>query len=295
MAIDIQQFSDQLAEAVAKAGTSTFSVDARGRVPATGVVWSADGYILTADHVVQRDEDIAVIDPSGGRHSAKLTGRDPHSDLALLKVEASGLPVPVWSEGTRVGQLVLALGRPEDLQASLSSIVAQGGPIRGAYRYLEAYLQTDVTMFPGFSGGPLIDVQGRVIGINSSALARGASLAVPVSAAAKVVEALKTHGRIQRGYIGVSTQPVKLSEALAGQLGQASGLMVIGTEAGGPADQAGLLQGDVLVTLAAQPVTDVDALQAGLGPDRVGQAVPVRVIRGGILVEVSLTVGVRPA
>jgi S1-C subfamily serine protease len=295
MAIEIQQFSDQLADAVAAAGASTFTVDARGRVPATGVVWSADGYILTADHAVQRDDDISVVDPSGARHGAKLVGRDPHSDLALLKVEAGNLPMPTWGGATRVGQLVLALGRPEDLQASLSTIVAQGGPIKGPYRHLEAYLQTDVTMFPGFSGGPLIDVQGRVIGLNSSALARGASLAVPVSAATKVVEALKAHGRIQRGYIGVSTQPVKLNEAIAAQLGQASGLMVIGTEQGGPADQAGILQGDVLVTFAGQPITDIDTLQAGLGPDSVGKAVPARLVRGGSLTDLTLTVGVRPA
>jgi S1-C subfamily serine protease len=295
MAIDIQQFSDQLADAVTRVGASTFSVDARGRVPATGVVWSTDGYILTADHVVQRDDDIVVIDPSGARHSAKLVGRDPHSDLALLKVEVGELPVPVWAETTRVGQLVLALGRPDDLQASLSSIVSQGGPIKGPYRHLDAYVQTDVTMFPGFSGGPLVDVQGRLIGINSSALARGASLAVPVSAAARIVAALKTHGRIQRGFIGVSTQPVKLNETVAAQLGQASGLMVIGTESGGPADQAGLLQGDVLVSFAGQAITDIDALQAGLGPDSVGQALPARIVRGGAVTELKITVGVRPA
>ncbi len=290
----LQDYSDALAAAVERAGRSTVSVDARGRLPATGVVWSTAGEILTADHVVQRDEDLAVVLADGTRHAARLVGRDPHSDLALLKVEAAGLTVPEFAADYKVGHVALALGRPDDLQASVSHIVSIGGPVRGGFRYLEAYIQTDVTMFPGFSGGPLVDVAGRVIGINSSALARGASLAVPVAAADKVVAALRQYGRVQRGYLGVSTQPVALAEAVAAQAGQSSGLMIITVEADGPAAKAGVLQGDVLIGLGRQPIKDVDGLHAALGPDTVGQAVAVRIVRGGQLQTITVTVVARP-
>lgn len=290
--MNLQDFSDALAAAVETAGKSTVTVDARGRLPATGVVWSADGEIITADHVVQRDENINVTLPDGTAHTAKLLGRDPSSDLALLKIDASGLTVPTWAEA-KVGHLVLALGRADDLQAALSNVVSVGGPVKGGFRHLEAYIQTDVTMFPGFSGGPLVDASGRVVGINSSALARGASVAVPVANVRKVADALRQHGRIKRGYLGVSTQPVPLAEAVAAQAGQNSGLMVIGVEKDSPAEKGGLLQGDVLIGLAGERLTNVENLHLALAPSTVGQPVAVRLVRGGQVVELKVTVGER--
>lgn len=290
--MNLQDFSDVLAAAVETAGKSTVTVDARGRLPATGVVWSADGEIITADHVVQRDENINITLPDGTTHTAKLVGRDPSSDLALLKIEASGLTVPAWAD-VKVGHLVLALGRADDLQAALSNVVSLGGPVKGGFRHLEAYIQTDVTMFPGFSGGPLVDASGRVVGINSSALARGASVAVPVAAVRKVADALRQHGRIKRGYLGVSTQPVPLAETVAAQAGQNSGLMVIGVEKDSPAEKGGLLQGDVLIGLGGERLTNVENLHLALGPSTVGQPVAVRLVRGGQVVELKLTVGER--
>jgi S1-C subfamily serine protease len=290
--MNLQDFSDALAAAVETAGKSTVTVDARGRLPATGVVWSADGEIITADHVVQRDENINVTLPDGTAHTAKLVGRDPSSDLALLKIDTSGLTVPTWAEA-KVGHLVLALGRADDLQAALSNVVSVGGPVKGGFRHLEAYIQTDVTMFPGFSGGPLVDASGRVVGINSSALARGASVAVPVANVRKVADALRQHGRIKRGYLGVSTQPVPLAEAVATPAGQNSGLMVIGVEKDSPAEKGGLLQGDVLIGLGGERLTNVENLHLALGPNTVGQPVTVRLVRGGQVVELKVTVGER--
>jgi S1-C subfamily serine protease len=290
---DIQQYSDSLAAAVEKAAKAIVSVDARGRLPATGIIWSADGEILTADHVVQRDENIQVTLADGRTLAATLVGRDPGSDLALLKVDASGLPVPELSENLKVGHLVFAVGRPEDVQATLGSVVALGGPVRGRHRSFAAYIQTDVTMYPGFSGGPLIDASGRVAGLNSSALARGASLAIPVAVLRDVAEALRRDGRVKRGYLGVSTQPVALAEEVAAQLGQATGLMVIGAEKDSPAAKGGLMQGDVIVGLGGRPVADIDDLQAALGPETVDQATAVKVVRGGEVKEVRVTVGVR--
>ncbi|MGQ0601718.1 MAG: S1C family serine protease [Anaerolineales bacterium] len=290
--MNLQEFSDGLAAAVETAGRSTVTVDARGRIPATGIVWSADGEILTADHVVQRDDNLNVTLADGSTHSAKLLGRDASSDLALLKIEKTGLAVPTFAEA-KVGHLVIALGRPEDLQAAVSNVVSAGGPVKGQFRHLEAYIQTDVTMFPGFSGGPLVDASGRVVGINSSALARGASVAVPVAAARKVADALRQHGHIKRGYLGVSTQPVALPEAVAAQAGQQSGLMVIGVEKDSPAEKSGLLQGDVIIGIGGQPVAGIEALQAALGPSTVGQTVSVRIVRGGQVTESKVTVGER--
>jgi S1-C subfamily serine protease len=291
--MDAQQYSDSLAAAVETAARSTVTVDARGRLPATGIVWSADGEILTADHVVQRDDNIQVTLADGRTLAASVVGRDPGSDLALLKVEASGLPVPEFVESLKVGHLVFAVGRPQEVQATLGSVVALGGPVRGRRRSFAAYVQSDVTMYPGFSGGPLIDASGRVAGLNSSALARGASLAIPVAVLRDVAEALRRDGRVKRGYLGVSTQPVALAEAVAAQLGQATGLMVIGAEKDSPAAQGGLMQGDVIVGLGGQVVADIDDLQAALGPETVGQATGVKVVRGGEVRELTVTVGVR--
>ncbi|MCC7361359.1 MAG: trypsin-like peptidase domain-containing protein [Anaerolineales bacterium] len=291
--MDAQQFSDSLAAAVERAAHSVVTVDARGRLPASGLVWSADGEILTADHVVQRDENITITLADGSAHSARVAGRDPASDLALLKVEASGLALPAFTESMKVGHLVFAVGRPSDVQATLGSVVALGGPVRGRHRSFAAYIQSDVTMYPGFSGGPLVDAGGRVAGLNSSALARGASLAIPVAVLRTVADALRRDGRVKRGFLGVSTQPVALAESVAAQLGQPTGLMVIGTEQAGPADQGGLLQGDVIVALAGQAIVEIDDLQAALGPETVGQAAVVKIVRGGEVRELTVTIGVR--
>jgi len=291
---ELQKFSDGFAAAVEKAGLSTVSVDARRHVPASGIVWSAGGEILTAAHVLQRDDHIGITLPGGKTAEAKLLGRDDASDLALLKVDATGLTVPeLVEDGVKVGHLVLAVGRPDDVQATLGSVVAVGGAVRGRRRYISAYIQPDVTMYPGFSGGPLVDLSGRVLGLNSSALVRGASLTIPVPAARGVADALRRDGRVQRGFLGVSTQPVELNDTLADQLKQGTGLMIIGVEKGSPAEKGSLLQGDVLVDLNGQAITDIYDLQGALGPETVGKSISAKVIRGGEVKELRVTPAVR--
>jgi S1-C subfamily serine protease len=293
MANELQAYSDQMAAAVEKAGRSIVSVDARNHVPGSGIVWSADGEILTADHIVQRDENINVTLPDGTTHTATIIGRDPGSDLVLLKVDASGLTPAEWNESAKVGNLAFAVGRPGDLQASLGIVSAVGGPVRGRRRQIEAYIQTDVIMYPGFSGGPLVDASGRLLGLNSSALGRDASIALPYSAVKPVVEALKVHGHVKRGFLGVHTQPVRLAAALSESLKQETGLMVIGTEADGPAAAGGLMQGDVLVGLGDTTISEIDDLQSALGPGTVGKILKAKIVRGGEVKELSLTVGER--
>jgi S1-C subfamily serine protease len=293
MANALQTYSDEMAAAVEKAGRSVVSVDARNHVPGSGIVWSADGDILTADHLLQRDENINITLADGSTHTATIVGRDPGSDLALLKINASSLTPAEWNDGARVGHLVFALGRPDELQASVGIVSAVGGPVHGRRRQIEAYIQTDVIMYPGFSGGPLVDASGRVLGLNSSALGRDASIALPVSAVKPVVEALKSQGRVKRGFLGVHTQPVNLAPGLASSLKHETGLMIIGTEADGPAAKAGLMQGDVLVGLGDRSVREIDDLQAALGPGSVGKTLTVKLIRGGEVKEMSVTVGER--
>mgnify|MGYP001606506307 CR=1 FL=1 len=293
MATESQKLSDSLAAAVEKAAQSVVSVDARHHVPASGVVWSAEGEILTADHVIQNDDHILVSLPDGKTHKAALLGRDPGSDLALLKIELKGLSLPEFSDDVKVGHLVFAVGRPDSVQAALGNVVAVGGPVHGRRRHFDAYIQSELTMYPGFSGGPLVDASGRVVGLNSSALARGASLAIPVSVARTIAEALRRDGRVKRGFLGVGTQPVALSDEMAAKVGQRTGLMVIGVEKNSPAAAGGMLQGDVIVSLAEHAIAEIEDLQAALGPDTVGKSVTAKVVRGGELKELKVTVGVR--
>jgi len=273
-------------------------VNARRRFPASGIAYAAD-LILTADHVVERDDDITVMLPDGSEVKASVAGRDPGSDLAVLRLEravaSAAEPAP---QDPRVGQLTLSLGRPtpEGIQASLGIVSAIGGPVRtGRGGLLDRYLCTDATPYPGFSGGPLVDTAGRVIGVNTSGLARGASLAIPVGLAWATAETLAKHGRVRRGYLGVRSQPVSIPASQQKALGrdQTSGLLLVGVEENSPSEAGGLMVGDIIVAIAGQLVTDADQLLASLVGDLVGKPTPVQVLRGGQAMSIQVTIGER--
>jgi S1-C subfamily serine protease len=291
----LPNLSEALAATVEAAGAGVVRVEARRRLPASGIVWSPDGVIITAHHVVEWDENISVGLPDGQTVPGTLVGRDPTTDLAVLRAQATGLTPPAWAEpdDLRVGHLVLALGRPgRTVQATLGIVSALGESWRTpAGGRLDRYLQTDVVMYPGFSGGPLVDAAGGVLGLNTSALLRGISLAVPTLTLRRVVETLLAHGRVRRGYLGVGAQSVRLPAALGERLGQETGVLLVSVESGSPAEQGGLLLGDTIVTLDGQPVRHMDDLLALLSSDRVGAAVPVRVVRGGQVQELTVTIG----
>jgi S1-C subfamily serine protease len=295
MSETLQTFSDALATLVERAGQSLVRVEGRSRLPASGIIYAADGVIVTAHHVVERSEHLRVGLPDGQTVDAVLVGRDPGVDLAVLRVEQQALVPAVWvtADELRVGHLVLATARPgHTVQATLGVISALGGSWRtGMGGEIDRYLQTDVVMYPGFSGGALTTMDGRFAGVNTSALVRGASIAIPARTVARSVEAILKHGRVPRGYLGVSLQPVRLDAALQESLGQQGGLMVMSVEEGGPAAQAGLLQGDVLVALDGVAVQHLEDLQALLTGERVGKSVRVRFIRAGTPQEKSVTVG----
>ncbi|MCL4862760.1 MAG: trypsin-like peptidase domain-containing protein [Caldilineaceae bacterium] len=288
-------FSTALAGLVENAGPSIVRVEARRRLPASGIVYSADGLIVTAQHTVEQDEGITVGLADGSTVAATLVGRDPATDLALLRIEQAGLTPATWVDASelKVGNLVLALGRPgRTVQATLGIVSALGGAWRtGAGGEIDHYLQTDVVMYPGFSGGPLVEASGRVAGVNSSALARGISVSIPAATVKRVVDALAAHGKMPRGYLGVGVQPVRLAGAIHQAVGQETGLILMSVEPGGPAEQAGLVQGDVLVTFGGQPVRDLDELQALLAAHRSGQQAAVQLVRSGQVQSLTVTVG----
>lgn len=292
----LAELSNGLADAVQTAGHSVVRVDARQRVPASGIAWAGD-LVVTAHHVVERDEGIAIGLPDGSQASAALVGRDPSTDLALLRVDGVALTPPTWLDDSelRVGQLALALGRPgRTVQATLGVVSALGDGWRtGAGGQISRYLQTDVVMYAGFSGGPLVDVAGRVAGLNSSALARGVSVSLPTATVRRVVETLLAHGKVRRGYLGVSTQRIRLPGPVAEQVGQETGLLVNQVVEGSPAERGGIFLGDTIVAVAGEPVRHHDDLLARLGGDRVGAAVPFRILRGGQVVDVAVVVGER--
>ena len=291
----LSNLSTALAAAVETAGRGVVRVEGRRRLPASGIIWSVDGVIVTAHHVVEQDEDIEIGFADGSSAKASLVGRDPTTDVAVLRTQANGLTPASWAETSdlRVGHLVLALGRPgEKVMATFGIVSALSEEWRTpAGGKLDYYLQTDVVMYPGFSGGPLVDVAGRALGLNSSALLRGISVTVPASSLRPTVEALLAHGRVRRGYLGVGAQGVRLPASLAAQLNQETGLLLGSVEADSPAERAGLFMGDTIVTLDGQPVRDLDDLLALLSGDRVGKAVPARIVRGGQVVEVSVVIG----
>ncbi len=291
--------SDNLAQAVETAQPWIVRVSARRRIGATGIVWSADGLIVTADHVIDNPDDVKVGLSDGRELQATVIGRDQGTDLALLKIEAGGLPVATFSSDTaRVGHLVLALGRPhgDQAMASLGVVSAVGGTWR-TWRggSIEGVIRSDVTLYPGFSGGPLLSASGEVVGLNTSILARGLAVTIPTPVIQRVAEALSSGTGTKRGYLGVATQPVRIPDGLRTSLGlgQETGLLVLNVESDSPAERAGVLLGDTLVGFGERTLAEITALQDALGPGSAGRTETARLIRAGQLADVEITIGER--
>jgi len=290
------ELSDALADAAEKAGKATVLVNARRRMPASGIAYAPD-LILTADHVVEREEGIKVILADGTEVSARVAGRDAGSDLAVLKLErTAGAIAEATKSPARLGQIALALGRPsaEGIEASLGTVSAMGGPIRtGRGGMLERYLRTDSISYPGFSGGPLVAADGTVLGLNTSGLANGAAVTVPADIAWQIADTLVQHGRIKRGYLGIRSQTVDIPEASQKTLNreQATGLLIVGVESGSPADKGGLIVGDILVGVAGEPILHHDELFTRLDGEVVGKSTPIDLIRGGKPQTLNVVIG----
>lgn len=294
----LETLSDDLASAAERVGGSVVAIHARRRIPSSGVVWSP-GLIVTASHTLQREEDITVTLASGDTVAATLAGRDPATDIAILRFDANATPATIdTGDSLRVGQLVLALGRPGPaITAALGIISALGGEWRTWHGgRIDRFVRLDLSIYDGFSGGPLVDGGGRVLGINSSALSRSAALTIPASTVSRVAEQLKSTGRVRRGYIGIAGQPVRIPDDLVRSLSlsQEVGLMVVGVDDGGPANKAGVLLGDVVIMFDGEAIEDPGELMAALSGDRVGNEVEIDVIRAGQRKKLRVTVGERP-
>jgi S1-C subfamily serine protease len=288
--------SNDLAGAVERTAPAIVTVHARRRLPSTGIHWRP-GVIVTADHTVRAEEDITVTTPDGRALPAVLAGRDPGTDLAVLTVKDAGSATAALGDDAalKIGHLVLALGYGPRVSWG---VIGALGPRWRSWRggEIERLVRLDLTLYPGFSGGPLVDAGGRVVGLNTSGLARDARLTVPATTVTRVADELLRTGHVSRGYLGLGMQPVPLPEPLRRQLGltRETGLIVVTVEPDGPAARAGVLLGDVLVALDGAPVSDLDDVQARLGSDRIGVAVPAVLVRAGARTELSITVGAQP-
>ena len=287
MASTLETFSNDLASAVETAGRSIVAVNGRPRTPSSGIQWRA-GIVVTTNHTLQQEDDITVTTLNGDTLPAAVAGRDPGTDIAILKVPGLQIPVsePAGAASVKVGHIVLAIGR--GITASLGAISSVSGPWR-TWRggSIDAFIRPDVGIYTGFSGSALIDAAGKVIGMNTSGLSRGGGLTLPATTVSRVCDELSQRGRISRGYLGIGMQPVRLSPS-------SSGLIVLSVEQDGPAHKAGLMVGDILIALEATPLQDTGDLQSALSSDLIGKAVALHILRGGQKADVPVIVGERP-
>ena len=292
--------SNDLAAIVKASETHVVSVRARRHYPASGIRWS-DGVIVTADHAIQRDEDIAVTFADGKSAGATLAGRDAGTDLAILKLASSPAEAGALgrAETPRPGELALVLGRSEDsgVNASLGIISAASAEWR-TWRggQMDAYIRLDAKLFPQSTGGAVVNARGELIGMATPALSRIAGVAVPASTIKRVTQEILQKGFVPRGYFGIGVQPVPFSDQLRQKLGIAnkSGLIVLTAEPNGPADKAGLLIGDIVTGADESKIEHTDDLQAFSDSGVIGKQVTIHYVRAGTRAESKLTVGERP-
>ncbi|HYZ15572.1 MAG TPA: trypsin-like peptidase domain-containing protein [Candidatus Acidoferrum sp.] len=277
--------SNDVAATVERVASGVVSVEARARLGSTGF-YVRPNLVLTADHTLESDE-IEIVAAGGETRTAQLVGRDPSTDLALLRTENRGTPLPfATADALRVGAIVLAVARDDDgdLAATMGVLSAVGGPWRTWHGgEIDRFVRPDVSLYPRFSGSPLVDVTGAVLGLNTAGLSRRQALTVPASTIERVVETLLARGgRIPRGYLGVHLQPV------------AGGAIVLAVEPNGPADQGGLIVGDVITAVDGARIGEVDDVHARLGTGSVGTTIALDLLRGGAPAQVRVTVGERP-
>ena len=304
MSTTLETLSNDLAAAVERAGRSVVAVHARRRIPSSGVVWRT-GLVVAADHTVHKDDDVEI-GLHGGRSSrATLVGRDPSTDLCLLRLaeDASVEPASSAHAEPRVGQLALATGRPgSDVTASFG-VISAVGPEWRTWRggKVDRFVRLDLAVYDGFSGAAVANAAGQSIGIATSGLSRAAAIAIPAATVDRVVDSLLAGGgRTGRGYLGIGTQPVRIPESVRGRLAPIGGevprvgLLVVAVQPDAPADRAGVLLGDLVVALGDEAVADPRDVLAALGPDSVGRTLAATLVRAGAPITVQLSVAEHP-
>jgi S1-C subfamily serine protease len=295
----LSAFSNRLAEIVSQAAPGVVAIEGRRRFTSSGFIWRA-GVVVTADEALDTEEDIAVLLPDGRRVAATLAGRDPSTDIAVLRIEEKGIaPVRLNTTDTPLpGHVALAVGRrPEGAIANFGLVSVAGGPwrsMRGGQ--LDRFIRLDLRLDPRAEGGAVLDTTGSAIGMAVLGPRRSV-LAIPATTIERVAEQLIAKGRIARGYLGLGLQPVRLDEALARSLTlpEPRGTIVVSVDPQGPGARAGILLGDVVAKWNGEPVRGVRDVFRRLGPDTVGQTVALTIVRAGQATSANVTIGERPA
>jgi S1-C subfamily serine protease len=291
--------SEQLASTVQEAAQSVVAIHARARYNSSGVHWSP-GVVVTASHAIRHDEDIRITTPDGSTLSAELAGRDPGTDLAVLRAKDLKIPVAARSDSgsLKIGNVILAVGRFKDSVSAgfgvLSSISGPSQTWRGGR--LDQVLRLDIALQAGAAGGAVVDAAGKLIGVATPALSRVSVFAIPLATLERVTETLLAHGRIPRGYLGVGLQPIAIPEHLKAKVNHAAsvGLIAVSVDADAPAGRAGMTIGDVLLDLGGRAIEETEDVQAALDSSSIGKKLKARILRGGNAMELEITVGERP-
>jgi len=299
MSTELIDLSNALARETDRAAASIVAIHTEARGSSSGVVWRT-GVIITAEHALRHDEEIQVTLPDGRVVPAALAGRDASTDLAVLKCAEAVSPVSEISDVATIkpGSLVLVVGRtrasgPVAALGAVSLVAAERRTWIGVP--ISPYIRLDVGLQPTAVGGAVIDAYGRAIGIATPRFARFGAIAVPASTVNRVVDALLQAGHIPQGYLGVGLHPIRLPDALRQTLqrNEKTAAIVVEVEPDGPADKAGIMIGDLLISFGAHPISRVEDVHAQLSADVMGKSIVVKFVRGGAAQETSIVVGER--
>ena len=300
MSAQLIELSNALAQTTELAAASAVAIHTESRGSSSGVIWRA-GIIVTAEHALRRDEEIQVTLPDGRVVAAELAGRDASTDLAVLKCAEAAVTTAKFGaiESLKPGHLTMVVGRtrasgPVAALGVVSLVAGERRSWTGAS--LTPYIRLDVGLQPTAVGGAVVDAQGQVVGIATPRFARFGAIIIPARHVNRVVDTLLQKGHIPRGYLGVGLQTVRLSEAHRNSLQskEKTGAILLEVEPGGPAHKAGMLIGDILVSLAGQSIARFEDVQAHLQPENIGKSLTAKIVRGGAVQDVSIAVAERP-
>ena len=291
----IEQMSVDLADQVAAAGLFTVGIHA-GKRPSSGILWRPD-VVVASEQMLPADASAPRVTHAGQTIGAKLAGRDPTTNVAVLKLEAPvAAALPATAAPLRVGNLTLLVGA--DMTGHATARLAMVHALGEAWNSMaggriDAMIRLDARLGAD-EGGPVLALGGGLIGMSTSG-PRRRTIVIPAATLARVVDPLLAEGRIPRAWLGIALQPVMIPDSLRQAAGRDSGLMVVGLAGGGPSEAAGVLPGDVVLDIDGAPVSRIRALAASLGTDRIGQTVALRVLRAGVVQDISVTIAARPA